>query len=45
LVCALSILEPSPSFDHRGMHMVARVRPCQVLYHYQIHPAELESVA
>ena len=37
-VCALSILEPSPSFDHRGMHMVARVRPCQVLYHYQIHP-------
>ena len=38
LVCALGILEPSPSFDHRGMNMVARVRPCQVLYHYQIHP-------
>jgi len=38
LVCALSILEPSPSFDHRGMHMVARVRPCQVIYQYQIHP-------
>jgi hypothetical protein len=37
-VCALSVLEPSPSFDHRGTHMVARVRPCQVLYHYQIHP-------
>lgn len=38
LVCALSILEPSPTFDHRGTHMVARVRPCQVLYQYQIHP-------
>ena len=38
LVCALSIVEPSPSFEHRGTHMVRRVRPCQVIYHYQIDP-------
>ena len=38
LVCAISALEPSPTFDHKGMHLVRRVRPCHVLYHYQIHP-------
>jgi len=38
LVCALSAVEPSPSFEHRGTHLVRRIRPCQVLYHYQIHP-------
>ena len=38
LVCALSSVEPSPSFEHRGTHLVCRVKPCQVLYQYQIHP-------
>lgn len=38
LVCALSCVEPSPSFEHRGIHLVRRTKPCQVLYHYQIHP-------
>ena len=38
LVCVLSAVEPSPSFEHRGTHMVRRVKPCQVLYQYQIHP-------
>lgn len=37
LVCALSSVEPSPSFEHRGTHIVRRTKPCQVLYHYQIH--------
>ncbi len=38
LVCALSSVEPSPSFEHRGTHLVRRMKPCQVLYQYQIHP-------
>lgn len=38
LVCALSSVEPSPSFEHRRTHLVRRMRPCQVLYQYQIHP-------
>jgi len=38
LVCTLSSVEPSPSFEHRGTHMVRRTKPCQVLYQYQIHP-------
>jgi len=38
LVCALSSVEPSPSFEHRGTHLVRRVKPCQVVYQYQIHP-------
>ena len=38
LVCALSSLEPSPTFEHRGTHIIRRERPCHVLYHYQIHP-------
>lgn len=37
LVCALSTVEPSPSFEHRGTHMVRRLRPCQVIYQYQNH--------
>jgi hypothetical protein len=36
LVCAISTVEPSLSFEHRGTHMVRRMRPCQVVYHYQI---------
>jgi hypothetical protein len=38
LVCALSTVEPSPSFEHRNTHMVRRIRPCQVIYQYQNHP-------
>ena len=38
LACALSTVELSPSFEHRGTHMVRRLRPCQVIYHYQHHP-------
>jgi hypothetical protein len=37
-VCALSSLEPSPTFEHRGKNIIRRQRPCGVLYHYQIHP-------
>ena len=37
LVCAISSLEPSPTFEHRGTHIIRRERPCHVLYHYQIH--------
>jgi hypothetical protein len=37
-VCALSSLEPSPTFEHYGTHMVARTRPCLVIYHYRIDP-------
>jgi hypothetical protein len=38
LVCAISTLEPSPTFEHRGIHIIRRTRPCHVLYQYQIHP-------
>lgn len=38
LVCAISTMEPSPTFEHRGKCMIRRTRPCHVLYHYQIHP-------
>jgi hypothetical protein len=38
LVCAISALEPSPTFEHKGTHIIRRTRPCHVLYHYQIHP-------
>jgi hypothetical protein len=37
-VCAIGALEPSPTFEHRGTHMIRRIRPCGVLYQYQIHP-------
>jgi len=36
-VCALSTMEPSPTLEHRGTHIIGRVRPSHVLYHYQIH--------
>lgn len=38
LVCALSTLEPSPTFEHRGTHIIRRTRPCHVLYRYHAHP-------
>lgn len=37
-VCAISSLEPSPTFEHRATHIIRRERPCHVLYHYQIDP-------
>jgi hypothetical protein len=37
LVCALSTLEPSPTFEHCRTHMIRRMRPCGALYQYQIH--------
>jgi hypothetical protein len=38
LVCAISTMEPSPTFEHRGKCIIRRTRPCHVLYHYRIHP-------
>lgn len=38
LVCAISTMEPSPTFEHRRTHIIRRTRPCHVLYQYQIHP-------
>jgi hypothetical protein len=38
LTCALSSMELSPSFEHRGAHIVSRLKPCQIVYQYQIHP-------
>lgn len=38
LVCAISALEPAPTFDYRKSRIIRRIRPCHVLYHYQIHP-------
>jgi hypothetical protein len=40
LMCAISTLEPSPTFDHCGKNIVRRTRPAHVLYYYQNH-AEL----
>lgn len=37
-VCAFSTLEPSPTFEHRGTHIIRRTRPCHVLYQYHLHP-------
>jgi hypothetical protein len=37
-VCAISSLEPSPTFEHRATHIIRRARPAHVLYQYQIHP-------
>lgn len=37
-VCGLSTMEPSPTFEHYGHHMVTRTRPCMVVYHYRIDP-------
>jgi len=38
MVCAISALEPAPTFDYRKSRIVRRLRPCHVLYQYQIHP-------
>ena len=38
LVCAISTLEPSPTFEHQGKCIIRRTRPCHALYQYQVHP-------
>lgn len=38
LVCAISVLEPSPTFEHSVTNIIRRVRPSHVIYQYQIHP-------
>ena len=38
LVCALSSVEPGITFEHRGTHLVRRLKPCQAVYQYQINP-------
>ncbi len=35
LVCGSSAVEPSPTLEHRGTHIIRRERPCHVLYHYR----------
>ena len=43
LVCAISSLEPSPTFEHRGTHIIRRMRPCHVLcIIVQIHPEGMD---
>jgi hypothetical protein len=37
-ICALTTMEPSRTFEHYGKNMVARTRPCPVVYHYRIDP-------
>src|SRR5580700_9850334 len=39
LVCAFSSLEPSPTFEHRGTHIIRRIRPCHFCYHYRFMAA------
>jgi hypothetical protein len=38
VACMISALEPSPTFEHRGTHIIRRIRPCHVLYQYRFHP-------
>jgi len=38
LVCALTAVELHPTFHHYKTILVRRLRPCGVLYLYQIHP-------
>jgi hypothetical protein len=38
LVCALSTMEPSPTFEYAKSRIASRIRPCHVLYQYQKHP-------
>lgn len=39
-VCAISAMEPSPTFEYCKSHIATRVRPCHVFYRYEKH-AEL----
>jgi hypothetical protein len=37
-VCAFTAMEPGQTFEHRGTHIEVTLKPCPVVYHYQIHP-------
>lgn len=39
LVCAISVMEPSPTFEYVKSRIASRVRPCHVFYQYQKHAA------
>ena len=39
-VCAISVMEPSPTFEYCKSRIASRIRPCHVFYQYQKH-AEL----
>ena len=36
-VCAISAMEPSPTFEYCKSHIASRVRPCPVFYRYEKH--------
>jgi hypothetical protein len=38
LVCALSVMEPSPTFEYIKSKIAVRLRPCHMFYQYQKHP-------
>ena len=38
LVCALSVMQPSPTFEYIKSKIAVRLRPCHVFYQYQKHP-------
>ena len=38
LICAFSVLEPSPTFEYVRSRITSRIRPCHVMYQYQKHP-------
>ena len=38
LICALSTMEMSPTFEYQKAQLVYHLRPCNVLYSYQNHP-------
>jgi hypothetical protein len=38
LVCALSVMEPSPTFEYIQSKIAVRLRPCHMFYQYQKHP-------
>jgi hypothetical protein len=37
-VCALTVMEMAPTFQHSKTEMVIRPRPCLTIYHYRIDP-------
>jgi len=37
LVCALSVMEPSPTFEYVKSKIASRIRPCHMYYLYQRH--------
>jgi len=37
IVCALSVMEPSPTFEYVRSRIASRIRPCHMYYLYQKH--------